>query len=143
MGELTDTLRDFLDAYRVGVLATVGSDGNPRQSVVYYVRDGDRLLISTESKRLKAQDVIRTGRASICIRGDEQPYPSATFSGPAEILTEEIGASTARIMQRIAGMDEPPEPQTDDALASIDRVILAITVEKVTAVSYIPVETER
>ena len=46
-------------------------------------------------------------------------------------------------MQRIAGMDEPPEPQTDDALASIDRVILAITIEKVTAVSYIPVETER
>ena len=87
--------------------------------------------------------MIRTGRASICIRGDEQPYPSATFSGPAEILTEEIGRSTARIMQRIAGMDEPPEPQTDDALASIDRVILAITVEKVTAVSYIPVETER
>ena len=96
MGELTDTLRDFLDAYRVGVLATVGSDGNPRQSVVYYVRDGNRLLISTESKRLKAQDVIRTGRASICIRGDEQPYPSATFSGPAEILTEEKSALRRR-----------------------------------------------
>ena len=91
MGELTDKLRDFLDGHRVGVLATVGSDGNPRQSVVYYIRDGDRLLISTESKRLKARDVMRTGRASICIRGDEQPYPSATFSGPAEILTEEIG----------------------------------------------------
>jgi PPOX class probable F420-dependent enzyme len=140
---LTDALRSFLDEHRVGVLVTVAADDRPRQSVVYYVRDGDRLLISTESKRLKAQDVIRTGFASICIRGDEQPYPSATFSGPAEILTEEIGASTARIMQRIAGMDEAPEPQTDDALASIDRVILAITIEKVTAVSYIPLETER
>ena len=139
MGELTDTLRGFPRRApgrrpRHGRLPT----DNPRQSVVYYVRDGNRLLISTESKRLKAQDVMRTGRASICIRGDEQPYPSATFSGPAEILTEEIGASTARIMQRIAGMDEPPEPQTDVALASIDRVILAITIEKVTAASYIP-----
>ena len=143
MGGLTDALHSFLDEHRVGVLATVAADDRPRQSVVYYVRDGDRLLISTESKRLKAQDVMRTGFASICIRGDEQPYPSAAFSGPAEILTEEIGRSTARIMQRIAGMDEPPEPQTDDALASIDRVILAITVEKVAAVSYIPVEAER
>jgi PPOX class probable F420-dependent enzyme len=143
VGGLTNALRSFLDEHRVGVLATVAADDRPRQSVVYYVRDGNRLLISTESKRLKAQDVMRTDFASICIRGDEQPYPSATFSGPAEILTEKIGASTARIMQRIAGMDEAPEPQTDDALASIDRVILAITVEKVAAVSYIPVETER
>ena len=75
------------------------------------------------------------------MRGDEQPYPSATFSGPAEILTEDIGAATARIMQRIAGMDEPPEPQTDVALAAIDRVILAITIEKVTSASYIPLDT--
>jgi hypothetical protein len=41
-------------------------------------------------------------------------------------------------MQNIAGTPEPPEPQTDEALAAIDRVILAITVEHVTAVSYIP-----
>jgi PPOX class probable F420-dependent enzyme len=143
VGGLTDELGSFLDEHRVGVLATTAADGRPRQSVVYYVRDGDRLLVSTESKRLKAQDVVRTGFASICIRGDEQPYPSATFSGPAEILTENIGPQTARIMQRIAGMDEAPEPQTDEALASIDRVILAITVERVTAVSYIPVETEQ
>lgn len=136
MGELTDRLREFLDDHRVGVLATIASDGRPRQSVVYYVRDGDRLLISTESKRLKARDVERSAWASICVRGDEQPYPSATFSGPAEIVTQDIGAATAGVMQRIAGMDEPPEPQSDEALAAIDRVILAITIERVGAVNY-------
>ena len=78
-------------------------DGRPRQSVVYYVRDGERLLISTESKRLKARDVRRTGWASLCVLGHEQPHPSAVFSGPAEILTEDIGPATAPIMQRIAG----------------------------------------
>jgi hypothetical protein len=44
-------------------------------------------------------------------RGVEQPYPSATFPGPAEILTKDIGERTARITQRIAGMDEPPTPR--------------------------------
>jgi PPOX class probable F420-dependent enzyme len=136
LGELTDRLREFLDDHRVGVLATIASDGRPRQSVVYYVRDGDRLLISTESKRLKARDVERSAWASICVRDDEQPYPSATFSGPAEIVTQDIGAATAGVMQRIAGMDEPPEPQSDEALAAIDRVILAITIERVGAVNY-------
>jgi PPOX class probable F420-dependent enzyme len=141
MGALTPELAEFLDAERVGVLATQAPDGKPRQCVVYYARDGKRLLISTEAKRLKARDVQRTGWASLCVRGDEQPYPSAVFAGPAEILTKDIGPATAAVMQRIAAMPEPPEPQTDDALAAVDRVILAITVERVGPVNYIEMET--
>ena len=137
MRGLTDTLRDFLDANRVGVLATTAADGRPRQSVVYYARDGDRLLISTLSKRVKAQDVERTGWASLCVRGDEQPYPSAVFSGPAEILTKDIGPATAAIVQRITGAPDPPEPQSDEALAAVDRVVLAITIDRVSAVNYL------
>ena len=137
MGELTDELRGFLDAHRVGVLATAAADGRPRQSVVYYARDGDRLLVSTLSGRLKARDVRRTGWASLCVRGDEQPYPSATFSGTAEILTEGIGPPTALIMQRIAATDEPPEAQSDEALAAVDRVVLAISVARVSAMTHL------
>ena len=70
--------------------------------------------------------------------GHEPPYPSATFSGPAEILTENIGPPTAAIMQRITGADEPPEPMSDEALAEVGRVILAITIERVSAANYIP-----
>jgi hypothetical protein len=58
------------------------------------------------------------------------------FSGPAEILTKDIGQQTARIMHRIAGTEEPPEPQSDEALAALDRVKLAITVERVSAVTH-------
>jgi hypothetical protein len=68
------------------------------------------------------------------VLGHEPPYPSAVFSGRAEILTKNIGRATAAIMQRIAGMDE--------ALAAVDRVILAITVERVSAANYIPARTE-
>jgi PPOX class probable F420-dependent enzyme len=139
MGGLRGELREFLDGHRVGVLATADERGKPRQSVVYYALDGDRLLVSTLSARLKARDVQRTGWASLCVRGDEQPYPSATFSGPAEILTQDIGPLTAAIVQHIAGADEPPEPQTDEALAAVDRVVLTITVDRVSAVSHLPV----
>jgi PPOX class probable F420-dependent enzyme len=137
MGGLTDELRGFLDAHRVGVLATSAADGKPRQSLVYYAREGERLLVSTESKRLKARDVRRSGWASLCVMGHEQPYPSAVFSGSAEILTTDIGRPTALVMQRIADLPEPPEPQSDEALAAIDRVILAIAIDRVSAVTYI------
>ena len=109
MGALTEELREFLDAHPVGVLATRAPDGRPRQSLVYFARDGERLLSSTLADRLKARDVRRTGWASLCVMGHEPPYPSATFSGPAEILTDDIGAATAMIMQRITDAAEPPE----------------------------------
>jgi PPOX class probable F420-dependent enzyme len=138
MGVMTPQLEALLDSQRVGVLATIASDGKPRQSVVYYARDGDRLLISTESKRLKARDVERTGWASLCVRGEEQPYPSAVFSGAAGIVTESIGEPTALVMQRIADLPEPPEPQSDEDLAAVDRVVLSIEIGRVSAVNYLP-----
>jgi PPOX class probable F420-dependent enzyme len=137
MGELTAELREFLDGHRVGVLATVAEDGRPRQSLVYYARDGEHLLLSTLTQRLKAKDVERSGWASLCVMGHELPYPSAVFSGRAEILTQNIGAATATVVQKITGSAEPPEPQTDEGLAAVGRVVMTIAIERVSAVNYI------
>lgn len=41
---MTEPLPEFLDANRFGVPATGAGEGHPRQSVVYDVRDGERLL---------------------------------------------------------------------------------------------------
>lgn len=137
MGVLTPELGELLDANPVGVLATLSPGGRPRQSLVYFVRDGERLLISTLADRLKARDVTRTQWASLCVLGHERPFPSATFSGSAAILTKDIGAATARIAQRAMDADEPPEAMTDEALAGAGRVILAIDVERVTGAAHL------
>jgi PPOX class probable F420-dependent enzyme len=140
IGQLTPELRKFLDEGTVGVLATPTARGLPRQSLVYYVRDGDRLVVSTLAARVKARDVRRSGWASLCVMAHERPYPSATFSGIAEILTEDIGPLTAKIAQRMVGTPEPPEPMNDEALAAAGRVVLSITVERVTGAAHIPAE---
>ena len=137
MGALNGELREFLQANPVGVLATLAPDGKPRQSLVYFAPEGDRLLISTLTDRLKARDTRRSGWASLCVMGHAPPFPSVTFSGAAEILTDGIGPLTAKIMQRIAQTPEPPEPMTDEALAQAGRVVLAIRVERVSAANYI------
>ncbi len=134
---LSPRLEAFLDSRPVGVLATQAANGRPRQSIVYYARDGDRLLISSVHERHKVRDVERTGWASLNVAGAERPFPSATLSGPAEVLRENIGPATAAVAQRVMGSDEPPEEQSDAALASVGRVIIAITVERVSAVSYL------
>lgn len=137
MSVLDDGVRRFLDEQVLGVLATRSADGRVHQSAVYFVRDGEEVLISTEARRRKGRDVEETGWASICVMGHERPFPSVTVSGRAEIRRAEIGAATALIAQRMLGLDEPPEAQGDDVLAAAGRVILAISVERVGPASYL------
>lgn len=137
MSVIKSSVASFLDDQSVGAIGTVGDSGRPRQSIVYFVRVGDRILISTEGDRLKARDVERTGWASLCVHGGEAPFPSATVAGPARIRTEEIGADNALVIQKITGATEVPEPLTDEALAAVGRVLLEIEVERVGPVTYI------
>ena len=128
-------VREFLATGHLGVVGTVRPDGRPRQSVTYYILDGDRILISTESKRAKARDVIRDGWASICVIRPEPPYPSVTVEGPARILTTGIGQASARLFAAISGSETGP--LSDEDLASLDRVILEITCARVYGASYL------
>jgi hypothetical protein len=111
------------------VIAVEAADGHARQTVAYYVLEGDTVKISTESKRLKGRAVERTGWASICVIGDRKPFPYATLFGPARIRRENIGEDTARLVEVFSG--HKAEVQSDEALAGVDRVILEIEVERV------------
>lgn len=130
-------LGELLDSNKLGTLATVGKDGLPRLSVVYYANRGERIFISTLRERGKAKDVERRGWAALSVRGEEPPYPSATFTGSAAVRTAGIGEDTALIMGRIAGLPEPPEPQSDEALAEAGRVLIEVTVERVSAAMHV------
>lgn len=137
MTTLRPELQALLDANKLATIATIGDDGRPHQSVVYYANDGKHVLITTLRGRAKVADVKRTGWASLSIRGEQPPYPSATFSGPATVRTSDIGEPTALVMARIAGTPTPPEPQTDEALADAGRVLIEVTIEHVTAVAHV------
>jgi len=137
MSALSAEQRAFLAANIVGVLATRAADGDVRQSLVYYALAGDELLITTLAGRGKSRDVASSSWASMCVMGHEPPYPSLTVSGAAELRTSAIGPPTALVMQRIMGADEPPEPQSDEALAGVGRVLLAIRIDRVGPAAYI------
>jgi PPOX class probable F420-dependent enzyme len=137
MSELAPGLRRFLEEQIVGVLATRSSDGAVHQSLVYYALQGDQLLISTLSGRRKALDVEESGWASLCVMGHERPFPALTVSGAAAVRHNEIGLATAAVAQRMLGLDEPPEPQSDDALAEADRVIVTLQIDRVGPTTYV------
>lgn len=134
---LTAELAELLDSNKLATLATVGQDGLPRLSVVYYANRGERIFISTLRERVKAKDIERRGWAALSVRGEEPPYPSATFTGSAVVRTTGIGEDTALVMGRIAGLPETPEPQSDEALAEAGRVLIEVMVERVAAAMHV------
>jgi len=133
---LATPTRAFLARQPVGVLTTLRRDGRARSTVVYFALDGDRVHVSTESKRGKARDVQRTGWASLCVMGHEKPFPSLTVEGAARIRRRDIGGPTAAVLEKIRGEKPPAEP-TDAQLAAADRVVLEIEVERVYGASYL------
>lgn len=64
--------RQFVRDHRTCVFGYARKDHGPAMTVVYYVMDGDDLLVSTMAARGKPRAVERDGRVSLCILADER-----------------------------------------------------------------------
>jgi hypothetical protein len=69
-------------------------------SVVYYVMDGDDLLISTMAARAKAKAVARTREASVCVLDEQWPLTYLQLYGPARV--DEDFETTVGVMMKVA-----------------------------------------
>ncbi|MDK1039660.1 MAG: pyridoxamine 5'-phosphate oxidase family protein [Actinomycetota bacterium] len=68
----------FLSEHRLAIVGVERDDAPPQLSPVFYVMDGDDLLISTTETRAKTPAVRRAGRVSVCVLGEEMPFPYLT-----------------------------------------------------------------
>jgi len=75
----------FLREHRLAVVGVERRNAPPQLSPVYYVMDGDDLLISTTATRAKAKAVRRTSRVSVCVLGERRPFPYLTVYGRGRI----------------------------------------------------------
>ena len=76
MPAMSDTeYRDFVTAgTRTAKWATTRRDGRPHVVPVWFVLEGDDLLITTRSKSVKGRAVLRDPRVGLCIDDDRPPY---------------------------------------------------------------------
>jgi PPOX class probable F420-dependent enzyme len=64
---LTSEIRAFLEEPHFGVLATVGRDGLPQQTVIWYELLGDEIIMNTKRGRSKDSNLQRDPRVSLCV----------------------------------------------------------------------------
>lgn len=131
MAVMTEEQEQYLRDHDLGILGTGRRDGSPQLSMVTYVYEGARLLISVTRDRAKYPNIMRNPHVALLVPDGRQQlivYGSAeVFDGPER---DEI-IKLIRIR-----MGDPLPPGTDPArfsqrLDELKRVAVRITPEKV------------
>ena len=127
--ELRSDVRAFLDEPRFGVLATINSDGSPQQTVMWYELRGDTVMMNTARGRKKDRNLLRDGRASLCV---EDGYRYVTFDGTIALYEEQdvAQADIAALARRYHDPEEA-EQMILTAFQSQERVSLILNVSRV------------
>ena len=84
MEQLTAEQRAFLlEGTRTGKLATVRKDGRPHVVPIWFHLDGNTLVFTTGETTVKAANMRRDPRVSICVDDETPPYAYIQIEGIA------------------------------------------------------------
>ena len=123
--------REFVRGHRVAVFGYNRRRHGPAMTIVYYVMDGDDILVSTMAARAKARAVQRDPHVSLCVLDEQWPPSYLLVYGTARIVTEFERVVDLRM--RIAGlMAEQPIPESHrphiaDSTRREQRIILRVS----------------
>jgi PPOX class probable F420-dependent enzyme len=82
---LSEKARAFLNEKRFAVLATINSDGTPQLTTMWYLLEGDTIVMNTKAGRIKDRNMRRDPRIAICV---EDGYNYVTISGTVEMIDD-------------------------------------------------------
>src|SRR2546423_12546117 len=74
---LSEKARAFLNEKRFAVLATINSDGTPQLTTMWYLLEGDTIVMNTKAGRINERNMRRVPRIAICV---EDGYNYVTIS---------------------------------------------------------------
>ncbi len=99
--------RDFVRNHRTAVFGFARAADGPSMSCVYYVMDGEDILVSTMAGRAKARAVGRNPKVSLCVLDENWPPTYLLVHGEARI--EEAGGEDLliRICELMAAQPMP------------------------------------
>jgi len=122
--------RQFVYDHRTCVFGYARRAHGPAMTVVYYVLEGDELLVSTMAERGKARAVARDERVSLCVLDEHWPLTYLQVYGNAVVDRDpELAADVlTRVVGLMAGEEVPAErrPQIAQMARDEHRVVLRV-----------------
>jgi PPOX class probable F420-dependent enzyme len=106
--KLDEDVQRLLDAPNFAHLATLMEDGAPKVEPVWVGREGDRILIATDRRTIKGQNIERDPRVALSITDYENPYEQALIRGRVVEIREDDDLETLdAISERYLGRPFP------------------------------------
>lgn len=111
--EIPASHRDLLDT-QFGTLATVGSDGRPQVTEVWFLAEDDTVKLSLNTARQKTKNLVKNPACSFFILDLANPGRYLELRGDAEITPDDDYAFADKVGAKYGGadlrqMDQPGE----------------------------------
>ena len=123
--------RQFVRDHRTCIFGYNRKNDGPAMTVVYYIMDGDDLLVSTMADRAKAKAVQRDPHVSLCVLDENWPLTYLQVYGTAAVQRDEEQAADVlrQIIELMAG--QPVEAGRREQIAELSReeqrVVIRVT----------------
>ncbi|MDA8034407.1 MAG: PPOX class F420-dependent oxidoreductase [Actinomycetota bacterium] len=104
MPEIPESHRDLLDA-PFATLATVGPDGRPQLSEVWFLAEGDTVRLSLNSSRQKTKNLEARPQANLFLLDLESPYRYLELRGDVEVTPDEDYQFADKVGAKYGGAD--------------------------------------
>jgi PPOX class probable F420-dependent enzyme len=109
---IPDRARVFLAAVNVATIATNDPDGSPRQAVVWYLLEGDEIVINSAVGRRWPANLLRDPRISIAITDRHDGYRWIGLTGRVLVVEDQATAQAdIAAMARRYHEDDPDEAE--------------------------------
>jgi PPOX class probable F420-dependent enzyme len=122
----------FLSGRRIAVLGTIDAQGAPVLTPIWYVcRDG-QLLMRTDKQSVKARNIARDPRVTLCVQDERPPYASVTIHGKAVIEPPQDGLGEQMAKHYLGAVGAAGyQRAAAEAIEGGEEVTLVITPERV------------
>jgi PPOX class probable F420-dependent enzyme len=77
--------RDLIEGANIGAFSTVGRDGGPQVTALWYLTDGDTVVLSVTTDRQNYKNAVRHPRATLFVIDPTNPFRSLEVRGDASI----------------------------------------------------------
>lgn len=128
MTAFPESHRDLLDA-PVASLATIGADGIPQATLIWFLHEDGELKLSLSDARLKTKHLLKRPQLSLLILDPHNQFRYLEVHGTARIEPDEDYAFASRVGAKYGGADLRQHDQPGDR-----RVQVTVAPKRVYAV---------
>jgi PPOX class probable F420-dependent enzyme len=124
--EIPAVAHDLLAAPGVGILTTIGPDGRPQTTALWYLFDEGKVTFSLNTARQKTRNLQRDPNVTFFLMDPANPYRTLEVRGTATVAPDDDYAFARRVGAHYGGADLSRNDRPGEA-----RVVVTLEAEKV------------